>query len=391
MFLDMTLKRNPQLIEVAANLHSEGKIYPNTYVLDVDAIKSNVEKLVKEADKHNIKLYMMTKQIGRNPDIAKIIQECGIDKAVAVDAWEAITLGRAGIKLGNVGHLVQIPTSMINEILSYKPEVITVFTVEKAAQISYRAQKMRMTQDILLKVVGKNDMIYEGQTGGFKESELIEAAKEINKLSGVRIVGVTAFPCFLYDQDKGTIIKTENANTLVRSAERLVDELGLSINQINAPSATTIASLPLLEDIGATHGEPGHGLTGTTPLHAFKNLDEKPAMVYVSEVSHYFDGKAYTYGGGFYRRSKMRKALIGKSFTDMKDNIVEAEEPSLEAIDYYGALNINDKKVDVGDTVIYAFRTQIFVTRSEVALVKGIQTGNPEILGIYDSLGKKLR
>lgn len=391
MFLDMTLKRNPQLIEVAANLHREGKIYPNTYVLDVDAIKSNVEKLVKEADKHNIKLYMMTKQIGRNPDIAKIIQECGIDKAVAVDAWEAITLGRAGIKLGNVGHLVQIPTSMINEILSYKPEVITVFTVEKAAQISYRAQKMRMTQDILLKVVGKNDMIYEGQTGGFKESELIEAAKEINKLSGVRIVGVTAFPCFLYDQDKGTIIKTENANTLVRSAERLVDELGLSINQINAPSATTIASLPLLENIGATHGEPGHGLTGTTPLHAFKNLDEKPAMVYVSEVSHYFDGKVYTYGGGFYRRSKMRKALIGKNFTDMKDNIVEAEEPSLEAIDYYGALNINNKKVDVGDTVIYAFRTQIFVTRSEVALVKGIQTGNPEILGIYDSLGKKLR
>ncbi len=391
MFLDMTLKRNPKLIEVAANLHSEGKIYPNTYVLDVDTIQDNVTKLAKEADKYNIKLYMMTKQIGRNPDIAKIIQQSGLDRAVAVDAWEAVTLGRAGIKLGNVGHLVQIPTAMIDEILSYKPEVITVFTVEKAIQISDRAQKMGITQDIILKVVGSNDTIYEGQIGGFKESELIEAAREIIKLSGVRIVGVTAFPCFLFNEQKHEIEKTENANTLVRAADTLSSKLGITIKQINAPSATTIASLPLLKSIGATHGEPGHGLTGTTPLHAFKDLEENPAMVYVTEVSHCFGRKAYTYGGGFYKRSNMKKALVGKGFEEMKDNIVEAEELSSEAIDYHGELELNGKKAEVGDTVIYAFRTQVFVTRSEVALVKGIQTGDPEIIGIYDSLGKKLR
>ena len=36
-----------------------------------------------------------------------------------------------------------------------------------------------------------------------------------------------------------------------------------------------------------------------------------------------------------------------------------------------------------------AFRYQIFVTRSDVVLVKGIQSGKPEIIGVYDSLGSE--
>ena len=46
---------------------------------------------------------------------------------------------------------------------------------------------------------------------------------------------------------------------------------------------------------------------------------------------------------------------------------------------------------EVGATVLAAFRTQIFVTRSDVAVVSGIQTGQPRIEGIYDSLGKQIR
>ena len=37
---------------------------------------------------------------------------------------------------------------------------------------------------------------------------------------------------------------------------------------------------------GATQLEPGHGLTGTTPLHARTALPERPAMLYLTEVSH---------------------------------------------------------------------------------------------------------
>ena len=387
----MTLARNPQLIREAVILHRKGEIYPNTYVLDIDTIKENTKKLVRQSEKYNISLYMMTKQIGRNPYLAKVIADCGITKAVAVDPWEAITLAKAGIKLGNVGHLVQIPSSMIREILSYDPEVITVFTKEKAKEISEEAMKAGKKQAILLKVFGETDEVYEGQAGGFKESELIKEAKEIMKFPGVRIVGVTAFPCFLYDSSQGKIEKTSNANTLMRCAEMLNTSLGIEIQQINAPSATAVSSISMLHQLGATHGEPGHAITGTTPLHGDQASEEIPAMVYVSEISHYFQDKAYSYGGGFYKRSRMEKALVGKSFEDMRNNIFEVEEVCPESIDYYGTLRIGNRKVEVGDTVIYAFRTQIFVTRSEVALVEGIQRGRPKIVGIYDSLGQRLR
>ena len=38
-----------------------------------------------------------------------------------------------------------------------------------------------------------------------------------------------------------------------------------------------------------------------------------------------------------------------------------------------------------------SYRTQIFVTRSSVAVVKGIKEGNPKLLGIYDSQGRKIK
>ena len=36
------------------------------------------------------------------------------------------------------------------------------------------------------------------------------------------------------------------------------------------------------------------------------------------------------------------------------------------------------------------FRTQIFTTRSHVAVVKGLQTGKPECVGLYDAVGKEI-
>lgn len=38
MFLNVISKRNPKLIESCVNLHQEGIIPPNTYVVDVDSV-----------------------------------------------------------------------------------------------------------------------------------------------------------------------------------------------------------------------------------------------------------------------------------------------------------------------------------------------------------------
>lgn len=390
MFVDMTLKLNPRLIETAVQLHREGIIHPNTYLIDVDTVRENVKTMVRAAQESQITLYMMTKQFGRNPDLARIIAACGIERAVAVDPWEAFTLCQAGIKIGNVGHLVQIPSNMIRAILDLDPETVTVFGVEKAREISDVAVKLGRKQDLLLKVMGPRDKVYEGQLGGVREDQLLKEAVAIMKLPGVRIAGLTSFPCFLYDAEEGVVKQTENINTVIRCASQLRSKLGLPLEQINTPSANMASIFPLMHELGATHGEPGHSITGTTPIHAYQAMPEIPAMVYVTEVSHRYEDKAYTFGGGFYKRSQVKKAMVGATFEAMRDNMLEAEEISAESIDYYGTLRIGANKAKVGDTAVYAFRTQIFVTRSEVALVEGIRTGVPKIIGFYDSQGRSI-
>src|SRR5699024_7670672 len=115
------------------------------------------------------------------------------------------------------------------------------------------------------------------------------------------------------------------------------------------------------------------------------DLPEKPAYVYVSEVSHNFDNHAYVYGGGLYRRGHLKNILLH----DGKEKWQSTINPfSPDNIDYY--LEVADTQ-PVDATAIMASRTQIFVTRSEVALVQGIQNDEPEIIGIYSSLGEYLR
>lgn len=118
MFLNAVLRRNPKLIEAAFYLHQKGLIDPDTYLLDLDTIIKNAENIKNEADKYDIKLYFMTKQIGRNPYISKELMNIGYEGAVAVDFKEAEILCESGVKLSHVGHLVQIPSNKIEYIIS---------------------------------------------------------------------------------------------------------------------------------------------------------------------------------------------------------------------------------------------------------------------------------
>lgn len=388
MFIDTVIRRNPELIEAALDLHRSGRITPNTYVLDVDAVRANAEMMAEAAKQSGIVLYMMTKQFGRNPQLAQEIAAAGIDKAVAVDPWEALTLARAGISLGNVGNLVQIPAGMLEEIMAHRPEVITVFSAAKAREVSAAAVRLGMHQDLLLRVMAPGDFLYDGQVGGFRLDELRVAAQEILTLPNVEIAGVTAFPCFLYSREAGAVEPTPNLATVQTAVRMLREELGLTIRQVNTPSNTSVATLPLLAEMGATHGEPGHAFTGTTPHHADGAQQEIPAMVYVTEVSHRSADKFYVFGGGFYSRSRVEKALVGRDFAGILGNLLPACPVPPEFIDYYGVLQAGSGQAAVGDTAIYSFRTQIFVTRAQVALVRGISQGRPLLAGIYDSLGR---
>ena len=106
MFLKKLQKENSKLVEAAIQLHQDGLIFPDTYLLDVDMILENAKLILEEANKHGIQLYFMLKQIGRNPKLAKMLVDIGYESAVVVDFYEAKKMMEHNIPLGNVGNLV---------------------------------------------------------------------------------------------------------------------------------------------------------------------------------------------------------------------------------------------------------------------------------------------
>ncbi|MDO4431983.1 MAG: YhfX family PLP-dependent enzyme [Aerococcaceae bacterium] len=382
MFLKATEHRNPKLIDFAVQLHQEGKILPDTFVLDLDSIIGNAKKISEVALEKNIELFFMAKQIGRNPLIAKKISEQAIEKAVVVDYKEALVMMNANIPLGNVGHLVQIPSQLLKQIMTYGADYLTVFSMDKIKQIIEIAKQENIVQKLLLKVVEPSDWIYEGQNGGFRLSELHDVVALLKNESSVKIAGITSFPCFLID-DNQELSSTHNLRTLL-AAKKILEEEGLSDIEMNMPSATCAWTISAISEFGGTQGEPGHALTGTTPMHAVRELAEIPAMVYVSEISHNMKDKSYIFGGGYYRRGHFENVKVFQNGM-IEDDRINSLSP--ESIDYYIELNKNHP---VGSTVIGAFRTQIFVTRSDVAIVEGLHNGAPRLVGIYDSLGNRI-
>jgi predicted amino acid racemase len=401
-FLKVTIRRNPKLIKASVKLHQEGIIPPNTIVIDLDTIKDNARIIKDAADKYKIKIYFMTKQFGRNPIVSKFLASLGM-KAVAVDMEDVRCLKKANIPIGHVGHLSQIPKNEIRFVLEkVQPEVITVFTVEKAKQIAKVAHELGVVQKLLIRPVGKGDFFYPNQEGGIPEDNVIEAVKTINSLPNVKVVGVTSFPCFRFNFFTRKDEPTPNLYTILRVASRLEKEAGIQVEQINAPANNSAKQMEILANYGVTHAEPGHGFTGTTPWHAFEDLPEKPAWVYVTEVSHIFNDIAYVFGGNFssadmcvgiwdyFYHHFMASALVGDDPDHVLENMVLARIVT-GYFDYYIPLHIpKDIKIKVGDTAIFALRTQAFASRANIAIVSGIQSDKPKLEGIFDRCGNKL-
>src|ERR1022692_925995 len=95
MFLEALRRRNPSFLRAAANLHAQGSVPANSYVLDTGAVTANARALSQEAARHSLTVFAMTKQAGRNPAFCAAVRAGGIDAAVAVDMADARAV-RAG-------------------------------------------------------------------------------------------------------------------------------------------------------------------------------------------------------------------------------------------------------------------------------------------------------
>ncbi|WP_291055276.1 alanine racemase [Herbiconiux sp.] len=395
MFLDLLRRRNPGFLDAIAALHREGALPANTYAIDLDAVGRNATAFVEATGRLGLRPFAMTKQLGRNPDVSRVLAASGITHAVGVDLQCAIAAASGGLRIGHLGHLVQIPRHEADTAAALEPLYWTVFNETKAREAGAAALRRGRVQDVLLRVVQEGDRFYTGHEGGFPLEQIVAAADLVDGIPGVRFAGITTFPATLFDAGSGTAGATPNRSTLTE-AVRLLETAGRIDIEVNAPGTTSISVLEALAEAGATQVEPGHGLTGTTPAHAVSDLVEEPAIAYVSEVSHLWNDRAYVFGGGLYvdpvlgdvATSAIVVPADGSAAHVAELDALPVEMPAPEAIDYYATIPLHGRTdVAVGDTVIFGFRPQVFVTRASTAAVSGIGTGAHRVEGIWAADG----
>jgi predicted amino acid racemase len=392
VFLDLIRRRNPRLLADTAALHQAGVLPPNCYAIDLDAVQRNSSALASEANRLGLKPFAMTKQIGRNPDALAAIRRGGITEAVGVDLECAAAAARGGLTTGHLGHLVQIPRVQASVAAELRPRYWTVFSEAKAREAGVAAAAHGYTQDVLVRLIAPGDKFYPGHEGGFPADNVVTVADTLDKIDGIRVAGITTFPASLFDRNAGTVRSTPNLQTLTTAKKRLL-ESGRTDVELNAPGTTSAAMLQTLAEAGATQVEPGHGLTGTTPWHAVQDLVEVPAIAYVTEVSHLWNDRAYVFGGGLYVDPVLpggspTKALIIPAGAGIDDAfLLPVEMPAPEAIDYYATIPLQGHKVSEGDSIIFGFRPQVFVSRGLTAGIRGVGTATPTIDAVWASNG----
>lgn len=393
MFLNKLIERNPEFIKCAVNLHQDGKIPANSYVLDLDTIGKNAAILAEDGKRLGMKVFPMTKQIGRNPAANKVLAKAGLDAFVAVDMSGAYQIHHQGLHIGHLGHLVQTPKAEVNSGVAMRPSYWTAFSKEKAVEISKAAEKQGLQQALMVRIFDEGDTFYMGHEGGFPAEDILEIADYLDSLPNVHFAGITTFPALLYNAKLQKVEPTHNLKTLETTLEKL-HRAGRTAIEVNAPGTTSHIVMDMLASAGATQVEPGNGLTGTTPPHALQDLAELPAVLYVSEISHIYLGHPYCFGGGLYIDPVFPdydiKALIGSSAQQVLEQKLSVTLPPANAIDYYGIVEAQKANtVHIGDTVIFGFRPQAFVTRAYVSAVSGISIGQPKVEGVFTNDGRE--
>lgn len=391
MFLDLIQRKNHKMIDAAVLLHQSGDLPSNCFVIDLDTVEENARHFVTEAKAKGLAVFAMTKQVGRNSGFNRAVMRGGIDRAVAVDMACAVACHRSGLRVGHLGHLVQVPkdeAGFAAKVL--RPDYWTVFSGDKARDVALAARSAGYEQKVLARIQCGEDQFYRGHEGGFAADKIVEVANYIDSLDGAAFAGITTFPALLFDNETHDVMPTKNLETLAR-ARAALDAAGYSSFEVNAPGTTSSAVLGALKSAGATQCEPGNGLHGTTPLHAVRDLPERPAVCYLTEVSHIHNNEAFVFGGGLYIDPVFPdyevQCLVSNG-EDVKKATIEIPLPS--AIDYYAMIDQDSAQAKTGDSVILGFRGQAFVTRARTAGVKGISSGKPVVECVEDSLGNSV-
>ena len=404
--LDAMVRRNPGLPTTAARLHRDRLIPPDTYVLDLDAVRANAAALHEAFSRHGLAAYYEPKQFGRCPPVCAAIVKAGFDAAIALDMEEATALDANGFRVGHVGHLGQPASGDMNWIAQLAPEVVTVYSLERATELGVAAAAAGGVQPVLLRPLGAEDVWRDLVGGGTAESRLVELAEAVTARPGLSLGGITSYPVVRYDLRERRWTQTPNMRTLER-ARALLEEAGFAVEQVNAAGNCCVSSAELIASSGATHVEPGHAFVGSTVGHFFEDLEEVPALAWVSEVAYEHSDHVYAFGHGLVANhtiglwnALMYERLLALAGPD-PDAILEqrlwADPPEFVRSDpsSYMYLRLHPglgRRPRVGDSVVLGVRTQVYRSNSaRLAVVEGISSGSPSVVGIYDRSGRAVQ
>jgi predicted amino acid racemase len=398
-------RRNPRLVRAAATLHQRAEIPADCYVADLESIRANAVLVKRAAERAGLSVYFEAKEVGRAPVICRELQSLGFDRAIAIDIEEADTLHRNGFRVGHVGHLGQIPSGDVRRIVTeVRPDVITVYSYEKAAQIATVARGAGLHQRLLIRVNGDDDVISPVVSGGTPESDALALVGRIEALDGVSLAGLTTYPGMRFDLSRQEWVATTNFHTMLRVRQAIVQTLGVEVGQINPAGNNCAASLSAMAALGATHCEPGQAFVGGLVANGFTDQPEVPAIAYVSEVTHHWAGTPY-----FYAPSMVANATIGvwndvyydtlvasvsRPGSDPLSGLARTRPQHYAASDptawIYGALALGrGTTAAVGDSVVCGFRCQVYRSNGgRLAVVDGIQSGEPTVVALYDRNGQ---
>ena len=191
MLLDVICRRNPSLVEAAIALRRQGRIPANSYVVDLDAVRANARHLRAAGNRHGLSVF------AHDQDGTRVTY-------------------RGGMRIGNVGHLVQILRAEADAAAALEPECWTVFSDEKAAEAVAAARRGR-TQALLGRIQAPGDLFYNGHEGGFYAHAIAVVVDRLDVLDRARFAVITTFPAFYSISSGGASCR---AITCARSRRR---------------------------------------------------------------------------------------------------------------------------------------------------------------------------
>lgn len=392
MLLAKALERNPGMLDAAIRLHRDGRLPAGTHMVDLDAVADNARAIAQAASRHGVRVFAMTKQDGHEPHMTRVALDQGIDSVTAVEAMQAHRINRFGFPLGNVGHTQQIPFAQVERIVAMRPEFVTVYSAAAARAVSDAARRLGTVQPLYVTVANVGDEgVHDELIGGWTEATCVQGVREIAELSHVRVAGIAQHVTIDYpsQDDPHAARPTEAFMTTLRAKRLLESELGLPELHINCAGNVNAITIQQLAGYGATEVEPGAALVGSGRFHCLMDMPERPAQVYVSEITHHWRDNAYAIGGGFNFVWDMGgtlspfRGLVGRSLEEACQQALEFRGSPW--YDVHGLFHDPCRVARVGDTLLFTHLAQVIMERCYVAAVSGISRGEPRLEALFDN------